>query len=161
MGRVSSHAVSRRSWSPGCCGFRGVFSVGRLFRVFFFRLFFFFERTRPAASVRPPCLIYLSTICVFRHERQIPPAQNLEVSLVWAREAIAMRTYINVVLCVLPLLLIKMRCESHAFLGPQYKNLYFQKSKPVMRLSLPSAIFVGMTSPRHQVQPLKSLTSYR
>ena len=24
-------------------------------------LFFFFERTRPAASMRPPCLIYLST----------------------------------------------------------------------------------------------------
>ena len=43
------------------CGFRGVFSVGRDFFVFFFRLFFFFERTRPAASMRPPYLIYLST----------------------------------------------------------------------------------------------------
>ena len=30
------------------------------FRVFFSRLFFF-ERTRPAASMRPACLIYLST----------------------------------------------------------------------------------------------------
>ena len=30
------------------------------FFVFFFR-FFFFERARPAASMRPPCLIYLST----------------------------------------------------------------------------------------------------
>ena len=29
------------------------------FRVFF--SFFFFEHTRPAASMRPPCLIYLST----------------------------------------------------------------------------------------------------
>ena len=28
---------------------------------FFFRFSFFFERTRPAASMRPPCLIYLST----------------------------------------------------------------------------------------------------
>ena len=26
-----------------------------------FRVFFFFERTRPAVSMRPPCLIYLST----------------------------------------------------------------------------------------------------
>ena len=26
-----------------------------------FSCFFFFERTRPAASIRPPCLIYLST----------------------------------------------------------------------------------------------------
>ena len=30
------------------------------FRVFFVRFFFFFERTGPAASMRPPCLIYLS-----------------------------------------------------------------------------------------------------
>ena len=30
------------------------------FRVFF-RLLFFFERTRPASSMRPSCLIYLST----------------------------------------------------------------------------------------------------
>ena len=27
----------------------------------FFLLVYFFERTRPAASMRPPCLIYLST----------------------------------------------------------------------------------------------------
>ena len=27
----------------------------------FFRMFFFFERTRPAATMRPPCLIYVST----------------------------------------------------------------------------------------------------
>ena len=33
------------------------------FRVFFF-VFFFLERTRPVASMRPPCLIYLSTIKV-------------------------------------------------------------------------------------------------
>ena len=76
VGRVSSHDVSWWSWSPGCCGFRGVFWVGRIFPGFFFRLFFFFERTRPAASVRPPCLIYLYTTCVFCHERQRPPAQN-------------------------------------------------------------------------------------
>ena len=29
--------------------------------VSFFRFFFLFERTRPAASMTPPCLIYLST----------------------------------------------------------------------------------------------------
>ena len=31
------------------------------FSFLFFRYFFFFERTRSAASMRPPCLIYLST----------------------------------------------------------------------------------------------------
>ena len=36
-------------------GWGGFFS-----RVFFFD-FFFFKRTRPGASMRPPCLIYLST----------------------------------------------------------------------------------------------------
>ena len=59
VGRVSSHAVSRWSRSPGCCGFRGVLWVRRDF-VFIFR-FVFFERTRPAASMRPHCLINLST----------------------------------------------------------------------------------------------------
>ena len=90
-----------------------------------------------------------------------PHPGTLEVSILWAREAMAMTTYTNVVLYVLSLWFIKMRCGSHAFLGPQYKNQYFQKSKPFMRLSLPSGIFVGMTSPKHQVQPLKSLASYR
>ena len=57
------HAVSSWSRSPGCCGFRGVFWVRRFFSCFFFRFFFVFpfERTRPAASMWPPCLIYLST----------------------------------------------------------------------------------------------------
>ena len=58
-----------------------------------------------------------------------------------------MTTYTNVVLYVLSLWFIRMRCGSHAFLGFQYKNPYFQKSKPFMRLSLPSGIFVDMTSP--------------
>ena len=31
------------------------------FPFFFFSFFFFFERTRPVASMRPPCLIHLST----------------------------------------------------------------------------------------------------
>ena len=57
-----------------------------------------------------------------------------------------MRTYTNVVLYVLSLWFIKMRCGSHVFLGPQYKNQYFHKSKPFMWLSLSSGIFVGMTS---------------
>ena len=46
--------------SPGCCGFRCVFDAAGFFCVFFFRIFFF-ERTRPAASMRAPCLICLST----------------------------------------------------------------------------------------------------
>ena len=37
-----------------------MFWVGRIFPCFFFSIFFF-ERTRPAASMSPPCLIYLST----------------------------------------------------------------------------------------------------
>ena len=42
-------------------GFRGAFSVERDFFVFFFQFSFFFEHTRPAASMRPPCLIFLYT----------------------------------------------------------------------------------------------------
>ena len=57
VGHVSAYGISRWSRSPGCCGFRGVFRVRRI--SFFF--VFFFERTRPAASMRPPCLIYFST----------------------------------------------------------------------------------------------------
>ena len=53
------HAVSNWTTSPGCCGFRGVFSVGRIIHRFFFRYFLFFERTRPTASTRQPCLMYL------------------------------------------------------------------------------------------------------
>ena len=45
----------------GLLCFRGVFSVGRIFCVFFFRFFLSFERTRPTASMRPPCLIYVSS----------------------------------------------------------------------------------------------------
>ena len=69
--RVLSRAVSSWSRSPGGCGFRGVFQVGRIFFVLFFRfsyhstrpLQYFFERTRPAASMNEAafCLIYLST----------------------------------------------------------------------------------------------------
>ena len=39
VGRVSSHVVSRWSTSPGCCGFRGVFWVRRIFSFFFKRIF--------------------------------------------------------------------------------------------------------------------------
>ena len=31
------------------------------FVFYFFSIFFFFEHARPAASMRPPCLIYVST----------------------------------------------------------------------------------------------------
>ena len=55
--RLEVVAVAGLLWT-----FRGVFWVGRIFFcVFFFSIFLFFERTRPAASMRPPCLIYLST----------------------------------------------------------------------------------------------------
>ena len=61
MGRVSSQAVSSWTRSSGCCAFRGVFRAGRIFPCFsLFLFFFFFERARPAAIMRPPCLIYLS-----------------------------------------------------------------------------------------------------
>ena len=39
-----------------------VFSSGYVLGAAGFRVFFFFERTRPAASMRQSCLIYLSTI---------------------------------------------------------------------------------------------------
>ena len=65
-GRVSSRAVSRWSRTPGCCGFRGVFWVGRDFFVFF--VFFFFLRTHTACcKYEAPCLIYLSTSTIVEH----------------------------------------------------------------------------------------------
>ena len=48
-------AVAGLMW-VSCCVFGGAD-----FFVLFFFPDFFFERTRPAASMRPPCLIYLST----------------------------------------------------------------------------------------------------
>ena len=64
-----------------------------------------------------------------------PRTLELPLALVWAREIMAMTTYNNLVLYVVPLWFIKMRCGSHAFLGPQHKNPYFQKSKSFIRLS--------------------------
>ena len=61
VGRVSSHAVSSWKRSPGCCRSRDVFWVGRMFFPCFFFDFLFLERARPAAGMRPSCLIYLST----------------------------------------------------------------------------------------------------
>ena len=62
VSRVSLHAVSRWSRSPGCCGYISwcVFLVSGGISFFFFR-FLYFERTRPTASTRQPCLMYLST----------------------------------------------------------------------------------------------------
>ena len=59
--------MSRRVPSRGGRGRRAavdiVVCVGRggLFFVFVFSVFFFFERTRPTASMRPPYLNYIST----------------------------------------------------------------------------------------------------
>ena len=50
---VAVAGLLRISWCVlGAAGF---------FRFFFPRFFFFFERTRPAASMRPPCLVFIST----------------------------------------------------------------------------------------------------
>ena len=53
--RLELHAVAGLLWISWCV------LGGADFSVFFFFDFFFFERTRPAASMRPPCIIYLST----------------------------------------------------------------------------------------------------
>ena len=50
--RLEEVAVAGLLWIPWCIWMRRNF-------VFFFG--FFFERTRPATSMRPPCLIYPST----------------------------------------------------------------------------------------------------
>ena len=52
--RLELHAVAGLLWISWCV------LGGADFSVFFFFDFFFFERTLPAASMRPPCLIYLS-----------------------------------------------------------------------------------------------------
>ena len=67
-GRVWTNAwdVFRRTPSRGGRGrrdaadFVGYFGCGGISNLFF-SLFFFFGRTRPAASMKSPCLIYLST----------------------------------------------------------------------------------------------------
>ena len=54
--RLEVVAVAGLLWISWC------FRWGGIIRVFLsFDFFFFFERARPAASMRPPCLIYLST----------------------------------------------------------------------------------------------------
>ena len=53
--RLELHAVAGLLWNSWCV------LGGAEFSVIFFFVFFFFERPRPAASMRPPCLIYLST----------------------------------------------------------------------------------------------------
>ena len=58
--RVLSRAVSSWSRSPGGCGFRCVFDWGGYF--FVFSSSYFFERTRPAASMRPPLASFTSLL---------------------------------------------------------------------------------------------------
>ena len=58
--RLEVIAVAELQWISWCVqGAEG-------FRAFLFS-FFFFERTRPAASMRPPCLIDVSTSTVVEH----------------------------------------------------------------------------------------------
>ena len=61
MELVLSHALSEWSQAPRCYKCRGVFRVARFVPFLVDSIFFFFERPRPAASMRPPYLIYLST----------------------------------------------------------------------------------------------------
>ena len=61
---VLSHALSEWSRAPRCYKCRGVFRVARIVPFLVNSIFFFFERPRPAASMRPPYLIYLSTSCL-------------------------------------------------------------------------------------------------
>ena len=53
--RLEVVAVAGLLWISWCV----LGGVG--FLLFLFFRFFFFERTRPTAKVRPPCLIYIST----------------------------------------------------------------------------------------------------
>ena len=53
--RLDVVAVAGLLWNSLC-----IFDSAGVFRVFF--RFFLFERTRPAASMRPPCLIYLLSL---------------------------------------------------------------------------------------------------
>ena len=53
--RLGLVAVAGLLWISWC-----VLGAAGFFGVLFF-VFFFFERARPAASMRPPCLIYFST----------------------------------------------------------------------------------------------------
>ena len=59
--RLELDAVAGLLWISWC-----VLGAAGFFRVVFF-VFLFFERTLPAASTRPPCLIYLSTSTIHKH----------------------------------------------------------------------------------------------
>ena len=59
--RLELDAVAGLLWISWC-----VLGGADFFSAFFFGVYFFFERTRPAASTRPPCLIYLSTTIICR-----------------------------------------------------------------------------------------------
>ena len=53
--RLELHAVAGLLWVSSCVLGGADFSV-----IFFSSILFFFERTRPAASMRPPCITYIS-----------------------------------------------------------------------------------------------------
>ena len=57
-----------------CFGCSGIYSV-----LFFFPAYFFFERTRPAASMRTPCPIYLSSSRGGDGDRYPRPAGRVKV----------------------------------------------------------------------------------
>ena len=67
-----------------------------------------------------------------------PQPRTLEVSLVWARESMAMTTYTNVVLYAQSLWFIKLGSGSHAFLVPNIK-IHILKTRNPSCGSLPSS----------------------
>ena len=109
------------------------FSVGCFFSCFFFS--FFSSNAHGLLQVRGRVASFSSLLpACSAMNTNTPQPRTLEVSLVWAREDMAIRTHTNVVLFVLSSWFIKMICGSHAFFGLQHKNLYFQKWKSLMRL---------------------------
>ena len=66
---VLSHALSEWSRAPRCYKCRGVFRVARIVPFLVNSFFFFFERPRPAASMRPP-LSSLPFLLVMRRDRE-------------------------------------------------------------------------------------------
>ena len=67
VGRVSLHAVWSWTRSPGCCGFRGVFWVGRIFSCFFSCFFLF--RTHTACCKYEATFASFSFLLVMRQGR--------------------------------------------------------------------------------------------
>ena len=95
--------------SQGCRGGRAAVAFVVCFRwggffLFSFFGFFFSSTAHGLLQVRGRLASFTSLLPTrSAMNANVPQPRTLEVSLVWAREAMAMRTYTNVVLYVLPL----------------------------------------------------------